>query len=292
MSFGFDRQPRVAVGSSVDLSAFLYQDQEFGDNETPVPATQISSATFTIQRPQDPALTYVTVSGSAVTIADGVASCTVPANEQDTPGQYLATCTFVYGPTTHTEKTRVVTCDYDVFDPFERSGAQPYDPMVDMAWNRLADLFDSEEGGPWLRDMTKGRFDKTRMREFINDVFFDINNQMPLTSLDPNTVDYTQWEMSAVVAQGILVHSIRHLMRSYAEQPVVSNSPVGFFDRQTYLDRWTAIYNIENERYEKEMIPKWKSRYFNQGTKSLVSAKSGRGLTGSLRSRGVFRGYY
>ena len=293
MSFGYQRQPTIMVNDTNNITALIYLENEVNDPseiEQPVPMAQISSATFIIQRPQDPAGTFIMSDGSV--LEDGTATTIIGASEHDTAGQYLGICQFVYGPSdTHDDYTTSVPITYNVNDPFETSGSSAIDPSVDDAWNRLSDLFDSEEGGPWLRDMTMGRFDKTRVREFGPDVFFDINGQMPQTSYTIDNFSYGTWDGQILVTQGLLVHSIRHLMRSYTEQPDIMQSPVGYADRKRYLDAWNSVYGIELERYNR-MLELYKRRLFDQGTRTLVSTKSGRAIYGPSRLRGVFRGYY
>ncbi len=291
MSFGYQRQPRIYVGNTAKLTAFIYVDQEFSDEESLVPYQQLQSALFRIQRPQDDPGTYVEITGDLVD--DGEVSVLVPVAVNDTAGQYHAIALIVFGLDADPDswQTRSVIVDYDVADPFEVSGSTPADPAVDQAWDKLADCFDSEDGGPWLRDMTLARFDKTRVRQFISDVFFDINGQMPQTNYTPDGFNYDKWDGQALVAQGLLVHTIRHLMRSYVEQPDMLNSPVGYADRKRYLDAWSSMYTIENTRYDR-MLELYKRRLFDQGTRALVSTKSGRAIYGPSRTRSVFRGYY
>lgn len=52
---------------------------------------------------------------------------------------------------------------------------------------------------------------------------------------------------SPLATQALLVESIRHLMRSYVEQPLPVGSNVTYFDRRDYLNRWQTIYTIEND---------------------------------------------
>ena len=291
MSFGYQRQPRVYVGDTAKLTAFVYVQQEATDEEQLVPYTQLQSATFKIQRPFDDPGTYVYLDGSPVD--DGEVTVLVPSSVNDAAGQYHAIVQIVFGPDNDSTQwqTRSVIVDYDVADPFEVSGSSAVDPAVDSAWSRLEDCFDSEDGGPWLRDMTMARFDKSRMRQFTGDVFFDINNQMPRTNFTPDGFNYGKFDGLAVVAQGLLTHSIRHLMRSYTEQPDILNSPVGYADRKRYYDTWAQQYQIESQRYDR-MLELYKRNFFDQGTRMLVSSKAGRAIYGPQRQRGVWRGYY
>lgn len=289
---GYNIQPECEIGDSIQLVAYLYTNSQQTDDQTLVPVNQISAAEFKIQRPQDAQGTYYTA--SADTITTGTATLIVPGSEHDTAGQYVGICTFTWGTTSpFNQQTTSYRVAYNVNDPFEAAGAQPYDPSVEDAWNRLDDLFDSNEGGAWLKEITRGRFDKTRIRQFIGQVFFDINETPPLgSSYDPTSFNYAQWDGQALVSQGLLVHTIRHLIRSYVEQPTVANSPVGYFDRRDYTQRWTAVYELEKQLYDR-MLAFYKMHVFDsQQSKLLVSSKAGRNMVGALRQRGVWRGIY
>ncbi len=291
MSYTYQRQPRIYVGDSVDLQAFLYVDDEYEDNEVLVPQDQISDAYFSVKFPTDTDTDPLHVFGADVP-GDGEAKATIPGDFNSVANQYHATCTFIYGDSAPwNQKTRTVLVNYDVVDPFQRTGSTPADPAVDGAWDRLSDLFDSEDGGPWLRDMTMGRFDKTRIRQFVPDVLFDINNAMPATDFSVDSYPYKIHDAQSVMIQGLVVRSIMHFIRSYTEQPDVMNSPAAFLDRKRYLDAWSSVYNLELARYEK-MVEIFKRRYFAGGNKMLIGSKAGRGFYGPWRTRGIWpRGY-
>lgn len=295
MSFTSTRQPKTYVNNTIVLTALLSESMDVNDpvdERVPVAEGDISAVAFLIQRPQDPPDTPVVLTGTVV--EDGKAQVTVPATDNDGPGQYLAVAVFLWGPSLgHDDYTTSVTCNYNVNDPFEDSGTQPYDPAVDDAWGFFEDLFDSqdEEGGPWLKEITSGRFDKSRVRKFAPQVMFDINTTQPQTNYSLANFAYTQRDGNALFAQGLLVHSIRHLIRSYAEQPDLVNSPVGYANRQRYVDVWSGIYKMELDRY-KVMLDYYKRHLLDVGSKALVSSKNGRGIFPGMRTRGVWRGYY
>ncbi len=294
MSFTSTRQPKTYLGNTIVLTALLSESLDVNDpvdERIPVAMDDVSAVTFLVQRPQDPPDSPVTVTGGMVD--DGKAQAIVPADTHDAPGQYLAVAVFNWGPVTHAEYTTSVPCNYNVNDPFEDSGATPYDPAVDDCWGYFEDLFDSqdEEGGPWLKEITSGRFDKSRVRKFAPQVMFDINTTQPQTNYTLANFAYNQKDGQALFAQGLLVHSVRHLIRSYAEQPDLVNSPVGYANRQRYVDVWSGIYKMELDRY-KIMLDYYKRHLLDTGTKALVSSKNGRGIFPGMRTRGVWRGYY
>lgn len=284
MSFGYDRQPQIFIGDSKDLTATVLGD----DNLTPIPADELTGVTFTVLVPgDDPSAPTINQDEGTVT-GDGTGTYTVDATLTSVAGQYLAIAQFSYAGGS---KKKSVPVEFDVVDPFERVGPNAYDPSVDLCWQKLADCFDSEFGGPWLRDMTLARFDKSRISGFLEDVVFEVNMQQPQTSYDVAGFPYDN-DGTPLIGQGLLVHTIRHLMRAYTEQPDQANSPVGFFDRTKYAQAWGSIYALELDRWNK-WLGAYKLRIYNSsGSKLLVASKAGRLLPAPLRSRNIGRGYY
>ena len=285
MSFGFQRQPQAFIGNTNLLTAYLYDVE----NEELIPEADIASAKFTVLTPSDaPASPTVDNEDGQVT-GDGTAVYNVSAEVNTDEGEYKAYCRFTYTEDSFT-KVKDVPCDYEVVDAFQRAGASAVDPAVDLAWKYMEDCFDSEQGGPWLRDMTLAHFDKAKMRELVPQVFMEINAQPPQTDFTPDSFDYSGDDGMALVAQGILVAAVRHLMRSYTEQPMMTNSPVAWADRTRYQQAWSVIYQVELDWW-KRLLSLYKQRFFGTGAKILVGTKSGRMVPAPLRSRGIGRGW-
>ena len=289
MSFGFERQPRVMVGDSQVLNAYLYN----GEDESLVPQDDITAVTFTVLSPLDdpddsnPILDHV----DGTIVGDGHAQYVVEGWVNSTQGQFKGFAQFTYNEGALTGLQKSVVTDYDVFDPFVRAAPSAADPAVDQCWTMLEDCFDSEVGGPWLRDMTLAVFDKSKINAFIPQALADINQQMPLTTYSVDTFPYEQADGTAVFAQCLLTASIRHLMRSYTEQPDVTGSPVGFLDRRRYQSAWKAQYDVEMER-QKLWVNRWKlASYDLSHSAMLVHNKAGRMLPAPMRARYSGRGF-
>jgi hypothetical protein len=47
--------------------------------------------------------------------------------------------------------------------------------ITEGVWLRLSDLFDTTEGGPWLREQTLAHFDENKVGQFISEALLDIN---------------------------------------------------------------------------------------------------------------------
>jgi hypothetical protein len=287
MSFGYERVGRIFLNDSKVLQAFLYSL----DDQTLVPQADIDSVDFTVLKPSDdPALPTVDAQAGTV-IADGTGQYVVAGTVNDEEGEYRAYATFTYDDGTLTGLTKTVPVFYDVIDAFERTGPHVSDPYVDQAWLKLEDCFDSEFGGPWLRDMTMRVFDKTKMRALAPEVLLAVNQQMPFTDYTIDSFPYDGVDAGALFAQGLLVSTIRHLMRSYTEQPDVMSSPVAFMDRKRYQQAWKAQYDVEQQLFER-WLNRWKLRSYDLTHASvLLGTKAGRMLPAPMRSRNVGRGF-
>lgn len=289
MSFGYDRQPQGLLNDSIALRATIYQ----ADDETLVPEANIHSVTFTIVKPGgDPDTPDVDAQPGTV-VSDGTGQYIVDPAVNDTAGDYTAIATFTYDDDvlSATNMVKSIPVGYVINDSFERTGPTPADTAVRMCWLMLEDCFDSEQGGPWLRDMTLAVFDQSKLRGLVPQVIMDINLQMPFTSYTVDSFTYTTGDGNALFAQGLLLATIRHLMRSYTEQPDVTSSPVAFMDRKRYQQAWKAIYDVE-----KPVWDKWLNRYKLQSydlshASLLLGTKAGRMLPAPMRSRNVGRGF-
>lgn len=289
MSFGYDREQRVNLNDSAVLEAFLYA----GDDETLVPHADITAVTFSVVKPNNVTNPLVpdldAVSGTVDVNEDGHGYYVVTSTFNDTEGQYKAIATFSYSDGNLSGLTKSVPCDYEVVDPFVRAGSSPADGSVKQCWTMLEDCFDSEIGGPWLRDMTLAVFDQTKLRALVPQVLLDINNQMPFTSYTEDSFPFANGDGEALFAEGLLVASIRHLMRAYTEQPDVISSPVAFMDRKRYQQAWKAQYDVESEVWKK-WLNRWKLQTYDLSHASLLLYnKSGRFLPGPMRTRNVGR---
>ncbi len=275
------------IDNSQVLNAWLYTQ----DDENLIPEDDITAVTFTVLVPGDdpaePTLDHI----DGEVVEDGHARCLVEAWVNHIQGQYKSFAQFTYDEDGLSGLVKSVVTDYDVFDPFVRAVASPADPAIDQCWVKLEDCFDSEIGGPWLRDMTLAVFDKTKINAFIPETLLSINKQMPLSSYDVTSFPWTGSDGTALFAEGLLVATVRHLMRAYTEQPDVTGAPVGFLDRRRYQEAWKAVYEIEMEMY-KLWLNRWKmGEYDLTHAALLVANKAGRMMPAPMRSRNVGRGF-
>lgn len=220
---------RVYRGDTAPIDVSLFDE----DGISPIPVTDVS---WQIRKPDG-----TVVSGGPSPIE--VSETTISFSDTDDPGVYTGQITFTLPDTT--KRSSIVS--FEVVDPLETTNqsSTPIDGAVDFAWMKLEDMFDSQLGGPYLRDVTKNGFDREKLKRFLPSALYYVNNYyQPATGYDDTTFPFDQH--TPLLAQALLVEGIRHLMRSYVEQP----SPAGpgqpsWFDRRNYLDRWKIVLQDE-----------------------------------------------
>lgn len=284
----------VNLGDTAELYGYVY-DQ----NDVPIAASLITGVDFTVKKPDG---TEDIAPGEV--ISDGEGFYRYIDTTQKGLHSWTARFTYATGQIKSTQGT------FQVVDPFESLVPTQLDQVADEVWMRLEDCFDSQEGGPWLRDMTLRYFNRDKIQRFVQEGIMLINNWPPITQLDvaffTTPIPATDPVILAedpnakqpdpdriILVQATLLEIIRHLMRSYVEQPAPQGANIVYQDRREYLQRWQTIYEIEWDWY-KTMLSLFKRNFLNYGKSALlVSSKAGRLYGGpGFRQRNVMRGYY
>jgi hypothetical protein len=299
----FGTEDRVVYkDDTAELYAYLYDRQDTGVTEE-----SLKSVEFHIKKPD----------GTVIDQGGGInddGSGSINFTDTNLIGEYIVVATFILADDT----VHSVRSDFQVADPFagdlntqfefvrydtldaEEKLQWQVDLLCSRVWDKMEDTFDSQDGGPWLRDMTMNVFQPSKMPDFIEEAIFDINVYNPPTAF---WIDYFMTPAStaapfrsnvnqSLLIQGVWVAVIRHLMRSYAEQPTPQGGQVTYEDRRDYLQRWGTIYQIEFQHYD-HLVKMWKRQFLGLNrSKQLVSSKAGRLLPAPLRTRNIGRGYY
>lgn len=298
MSLGFDRQLKlVALGDSARLVTRLYDE-----DDQPYSNKDLASVTFTIQRPADrddddkllvqknPTYDPAKITQEGEIAEDGSGIVVIDPEYTGRLGHYIAVAKF----TLDDGIIKSTRSDFEVFDPFEIVDS-PIRVVADGVWTKLEDCFDAENEGPWVQDMTLNYFREEKIEKFINDALFDINYQNPPTSLGVGNFvnsDNTPTENYPLLVQGVFIQVLRHLMRSYVEQPMPTGAQIAWQDRRDYLQRWQSVYELELITYER-WVALYKRGFLQLGhSRLLVAAKAGRLIPAPMRARSVGRGYW
>jgi hypothetical protein len=294
MPLGTERDiSTVNQGDTADLYAYV-----FDQDSNSIPAVDITSVIFDIQDP-----TGAKTSTAGTIESDGAGYLRYDSTGKPL-GEYVVMVRFLLD----SGEKRSTRLDFTIVDPFATVIPTKDEVIANEVWNMLEDCFDSEEGGPWLRDMTLSFFDRSKIKQFVKYAMIEVNNTPPLTHLDTGTfvivtmgpdgvtpVKADPTEDLPIIVMGTLIQVIRHLMRSYVEQPANMGSEIAFEDRRDYLQRWQLILQDLVPDFQRMLIL-WKRQFLNLGKSALlVHSKAGRvyGQRNSAwRTQNVGRGWY
>lgn len=290
MSLGAEKTQTVVYQTdTAELYAFFY-----GDNEAQLSQASFSDVTFTVRSPDGTDTSF-----SGTVNVDG--SCYLQYTGTTDVGLYKWTAQ----ATLTTGEKRTYRDEFQVEDPLADPPVTQANEIAEEVWMRLEDCFDSELGGPWLRDMTLVYFEPSKVERFIPEGLLRVNVTPPDTQLDLSyfTTDITATDPNLpsgtmmpdpdriIIVQGTLLAVIRHLMRSYVEQPEPQGANVVWQSRRDYLQRWQMIYTLEEAAF-KEMTLLWKRQFYNFGKGALLThSKAGRLYPTGWRARNATRGY-
>lgn len=279
----------IKVNDSAELYAHLRVEGQ------PVAASEITQVQFTIQSPQ----TSTTFTDMGVVLEDGSGFYRFLGTSET--GVYLVRAQFQLT----SGQIRSVMLNFSVLDPFADEPTPTETELITQGvWLRLEDLFDSAEGGPWLRERTLMNFDENKIAQFIPQALMDINVQMPPTNFTIDQFTMASQDGSGdpitnpnmpLLIQGVLVRTMQHLARSYIEQPTPQGAQVVWSDRTRYQQAWQQAAQLEQQDFINN-VRLWKRTLYGFGHSALsVFSKAGRlfpyGGTNQA-ARGIYRGFY
>lgn len=293
MSLGAEQGIKlISLGDTADLIVYAYTDDEVPDQ------TDIAEVNFTIRLPDGSTDSH---EGTIQPDASGFYRYSTDTNSQI--GEYTWVAQFIFASG---EKRTFPSGNFVVFDPLNPPPITREREIGQEVWRRLEDCFDSEEGGPWLRDMSLAYFEPSKVEMFIPEGLLLVNSIPPYTNLDlstfttpiPNTdplvpPDTFQADPDRIIiVQATLIAVIKHLMRSYVEQPNLVSGNAVWQDRRDYLQRWQTILTQEQADF-KYLTTLWKRQFLNLGKGALLThSKAGRLYPSGWRARNAMRGYY
>jgi len=159
--------------------------------------------------------------------------------------------------------------------------------VLDLAWLKVEDGFDSMPGGPYLLDITRKNFSEQKSALLFPFALQRINYTFPNPSAPLFNLTDFPWDLHhTLMAQSLTLEVILHLIRSYTEIPApIGSGNITLLDRTTYEQRWTDIYNLEDEQF-KNALRVFKRGYLQLGkARGLVDSKQGRLVPIPMRVR-------
>jgi hypothetical protein len=194
------------------------------------------------------------------------------------PGLYLLAARF----TLLNGLSRTFQLAFQIVDPLAVAVTE-VDKTVDLAWMMFEDCYDSIEGGPHLQDETKAIFDNEKFFNFFDIALFNISMAQPPQTYTADSFPYST--ARPLLAKGMMLEAIKHLMRSYVEQPLPVNDPTMHLQRRDYLERWKMIYDMEKAEFDSWLVLFKRDQYGFGRTSMLVGGQSGLRTPRILRTR-------
>ena len=220
----------------------IYKNNEPTDATTNVLVDMVNSETGAVVFSDYPA--YHTGEGSYEVLLN--------ANDTATPGFYDLIWTFTLDTVVQTAKTFI---EVGSAMPDYASLSDEMQMMVDSVWIRLADLFDSPYGGPNLSTYFQTKFDRNRIAQLAKIGLGRLNTiaqpHMTYSIGGPKPFPMVKW--GALLEQATWIEVIKHLIRSYGEQPNWPGVTMARADRQHYVSHWRSVLADETGDLEDQL---------------------------------------
>jgi hypothetical protein len=128
--------------------------------------------------------------------------------------------------------------------------------IVESVNHRFADLFDSQDGGANLETYYQSHFNRNRLGQLLGIAMGRLNTMaqpyMQYTLEDGGKVFPTeQW--GSLLETALYIETLKHLIRSYVEQPMFMGANITRLDRRDYQQRWESVLQSEEQMFVKQM---------------------------------------
>lgn len=145
--------------------------------------------------------------------------------------------------------------------------------IVEQGWNRFEDLFDSPLGGPNLQVYAQSHFSRGRIAQLLKIAMGRLNTAaqpFQTYTLDGDggaAFPLTTW--GPLLEQALYVEILKHLRRSYVEQPLLQGGEVTRHDRRDYMQRWGEVLAEEQDML-KQQLDVFKIRSMGLGRPAIL----------------------
>ena len=208
---------------------------------------------------------------AAAKVPDTVADYEVVLASADTsiPGPYLARWTYVVGGVERIgEQPLMVGGSAPAYDSLPLAWKQ----VVESVWLRVADMFDSPMGGPHLQVYMQAHFGRNRIAQLLGVAIGRLNTvSQPVLDYGIGDHRFPLAKWGSLLGQALWVETIKHLQRSYMEQPNPIGVTVARMDRSTYASLWGQLLAQETADL-RSMLDNFKMQHMNLGGGSILVA--------------------
>ena len=189
---------------------------------------------------------------TAVRKSAGVYQIQFTGEQTSIPNFYVLTWSFNLSTSPETTETYIqVGAKNPAYDNLQPA----MQDIVQSVYNRFADMFDSPQGGPHLQIFFQTNFSLGRIAQLLKIALGFLNTMaQPYANYqleDPGEFPYQLW--GPLLEEALYIECIKHLIRSYVEQPMPQGLTIARQDRRDYMDRWTNVLNIEMEMFKPQL---------------------------------------
>lgn len=170
--------------------------------------------------------------------------------------------------------------------------------VIESVWVKFADLFDSPYGGPNLQVYFQTHFGRNRLAQLLVTALQRLNTvSSPHASHEIGGQSFPFAEWGGLLIDALYIETIKHLIRSYTEQPeVILGTTFSRVDRRDYMNRWEQVLAMETPTFESD-LKRYRMANLGLGNVSVLVAGGAYGNYGpSINPGGVgaaaARGYY
>lgn len=176
---------------------------------------------------------------------------------------------------------QVVTSTYVQIGPPSPAydALQPaYVNAVEQVWIKFADIYDSGFGGPYLTVWYNQHFGRGRVAQLMQQAVWHLNNAaQPATTFSVTGVSpmgggaplFPINQFAGLLNTATTVEVLKHLMRSYVEEPIVVGNISVRLDRRDYLQRWGSLLATEQAQLTAETSV-WKVQMMFNGSPRVL----------------------
>lgn len=217
-----------------------------------VPADADAAVTATFVREEE-APVVVFLDRPATRVEEGHYEVVLASAETSVPGYYTVTWNYEIDGQSETYggliEVGIANAAYDNLDADMKA-------LVDDVWVKFADLFDSPYGGPNLQTYFQSHWSRGRLAQLLRTAVGLLNTTAQphqTYNLDsPGKFPVVQW--GPLLGQALYVEALKHLVRSYVEQPLVQIAgSVSRVDRRDYMDRWRSVLDDEKNTLKSQL---------------------------------------
>jgi hypothetical protein len=255
------------------------------DGTTPIDADGAVTFTFSLENP-DGTLTQI-FQRTATHTAVGLYEVALNAADTDAIGNYRGVWSYTLSAVA---ETYTVYAAVGESNPAYDQLPAAFKEVVDQVWIRFADLFDSPSGGPHLQTYYQTHWSRGRMAQLMGmglrrlNVISQPHMTYTINGVGGQVFPLAEW--GGLLEQATYIEALKHLRRSYLEQPqVVLGGSVSRLDRTSYWQQWGTLL-ADEERDLKSSQDTYKIAHMFLGTPKVLVSGGVYGRYGPTRIAG------